>query len=73
MQTKTIGFMLIIVGIMMIAYTGFNFITTEKVIDFGTVEINSKKNNVVQWSPVVGVVALVGGVVMVVASGRSRA
>ena len=63
MQTKTIAIVLIAIGIIMIAYTGFNFVTSETIVDIGPLEINKDKNHFVQWSPVIGVLLLVGGIV----------
>ena len=63
MQTKTLAIVLIALGIIMIAYTGFNFVTSETVVDIGPLEINKDKNHFVQWSPVIGVLLLVGGIV----------
>jgi drug/metabolite transporter (DMT)-like permease len=71
MKTKTLGLCLVVVGVLMIAYTGFTFVTTEKVVDLGPIEINSKKNNLVQWSPIAGAVLLIGGIVVIIA-GRNR-
>jgi len=65
MRTKPLGIIILIIGIMMIIYTGFNFVTSEKVVDLGPVEINKEKNHPVQWSPIVGVVLLVGGIVLI--------
>jgi len=66
MPQKTLGIVLIAIGLIMIIYTGFNYVTTEKVVDLGPIHINAEKNHPVQWSPIVGVVLLVGGVVVVV-------
>jgi drug/metabolite transporter (DMT)-like permease len=63
---KKLGIVLSILGIIMIVYTGFNYVTTEKVVDLGPIKINQEKNHPVQWSPIVGVVLLVGGIVLVV-------
>lgn len=63
---KSIGIALIVIGVLMIIYTGFNYVTTEKVVDLGPLKINSEKNHPVQWSPIVGVVLLVGGIVVTV-------
>ncbi len=68
MLTKTTGIVLIILGIIMIGYTGFNYITTEKVIDIGPVQVNKKVIHPVQWSPIAGAVLLVGGIIVVVSS-----
>ena len=65
MQTKSLGIILIVLGIAMMAYTGFNYVTTEKVVDLGPIEIEKKKNNPVQWSPLVGALLLVGGIVVI--------
>ena len=71
MPKRTIGIVLIIIGVIMIIYTGFNYVTTEKVVDLGPIKINAEKNHPVQWSPIVGVVLLVGGIVVMVTGKKS--
>ena len=71
MKTKSIGILLVAIGILMIAYTGFSYVTTEKVVDLGPIEINKEKNHFIQWPPIVGVVLLIGGV-MVIAFDRKK-
>ncbi|MEZ7498580.1 hypothetical protein QO200_07485 [Flavobacterium sp. Arc3] len=66
MNAKNIGILLIVIGAIMVFYTGFNYVTTEKVVDIGPIEINKQENHPVQWSPIVGVVLIMGGVVLVV-------
>lgn len=68
MQTRTIGFVIIVIGILMMAYTGFNYVTTEKVVDIGPIQIDKKENHPVQWSPIIGVVILIGGIAVVAIS-----
>jgi len=67
---KSIGIALIVIGLLMIIYTGFNYVTTEKVVDLGPLKINTEKNHPVQWSPIVGVVLLVGGIVVTVTGNK---
>ncbi len=62
MQTRTLGIVLVVIGIVMMAYTGFNYVTKEKVVDLGPIEISKEKNNPISWSPIVGVILLVGGI-----------
>ncbi len=62
---KIIGIVLIGLGIIMMIYTGFNYVTKEKVVDLGPIQINADKNHPVQWSPIVGLVLIVGGIVVV--------
>jgi uncharacterized membrane protein YidH (DUF202 family) len=66
MKSKTIGIILAIIGILMIIYTGFSYVTTKNVIDLGPLQMNMDKNHLVQWSPIIGVVLLVGGIIIMV-------
>ena len=66
MQTKYLGIALIAIGVLMMIYTGFNYVTTEKVVDLGVIEISKQNNHPVQWSPIIGGVLIVGGIVLLV-------
>lgn len=68
MQSKSLGLILVVLGIVMMAYTGFNYVTKEKVVDLGPIEISKEKNNPVSWSPIIGVVLLVGGIIVLARS-----
>lgn len=73
MKTKTIGIILIILGIIMLLYNSFNFTTTEKVIDIGPVQINKEVNHPIAWSPIIGIVLAFGGVYLIVANTKKNA
>lgn len=61
---KTLGLTLMVIGIIMTFFTGFNYITEKKVLDLGSVEITSKEKMPIYWSPVTGgVIALVGALI----------
>ena len=71
MNTKGIGIALVVIGILMTIYTGFNYVTTEKVVDIGPIKINKENNHPVQWTPILGVVVfVVGGILMVKSSSK---
>jgi hypothetical protein len=70
---KTLGIVLAAIGLMMMIYTGFNYVTKEKVVDIGPIEINKETNHPVQWSPIVGAVLLVGGIVIIVTGKNAKA
>jgi uncharacterized membrane protein YdcZ (DUF606 family) len=72
MNTKGIGIALIVIGILMTIYTGFNYVTTEKVVDIGPIKINKENNHPVQWTPVIGVIILVVGGFLVVKSSSNK-
>lgn len=73
MKNKTIGIVIIILGILMLLYNSFNFTTTEKVVDIGLIEINKEVNHPISWSPIIGVVLAVGGVVLLVVGNNKNA
>ena len=73
MKTRTIGIVMIILGIIMLLYTSFNYVTTEKVVDIGPVQINKEVNHPVKWSPIIGIILAVGGVVLIVVSNKKEA
>jgi uncharacterized membrane protein len=73
MLTKTTGFVLLVLGIIMLLFTGFNYVTTEKVVDIGPVKINKEKNHAVQWSPVAGAVLVIAGIVVIASSKKKNA
>ena len=45
MKTKGVGIALLVIGILMTIYTGFNYVTTEKVVDIGPIQINKEENH----------------------------
>lgn len=69
---KTSGIALLIIGILMIAYTGFNFVTNEKVVEIGSIEITKENNHSVQWPPIAGVVLIIGGATLLFLDKKSK-
>ena len=65
---KNLAIILIILGAIMTTVTGFSFVTKKKVVDLGSVEINSTEKTPVYWSPITGGVILIVGVVLLVAA-----
>jgi drug/metabolite transporter (DMT)-like permease len=68
---KTLGVILIALGLFGLAWGGFTYTTTEKVVDIGPIHATREKTHNVPLSPIAGVVALMGGVVLFVA-GRKK-
>jgi len=67
---KALGIVLIAAGIVMMIVTGINIVTEEKVVDLGSIEITQEKNNPVNWSPILGAVLLIGGVIVLILGNR---
>ena len=63
---KTLGIILIIVGVLMCVFSGFSFTSEKKLVDLGPVEINKKENHTLGWPVYAGIgVGLIGVVVLV--------
>lgn len=67
---RNIGITLLVVGIIMTVFTGFNVITKKKVVDLGSVEINRQEKTPIYWSPITGGILAVAGVLMLVVGKR---
>ena len=68
---KTAGIIILAIGLVITVFTGFNFVTKEKVVEVGNLEITQDKNHQLAWSPLIGVaVMVVGGVVLFSGSKR---
>jgi uncharacterized membrane protein len=65
---RTAGIVLIVIGALMMVYTGFNYVTEKKVIDVGPLEVNKQEEHPVRWSPIVGGVLLIGGIALMMSS-----
>jgi hypothetical protein len=61
-----IAVILITLGIAAFAYQGINYSTREKVVDIGPIQVTSEKTKTIPLPPIIGVIALVGGIVLLV-------
>lgn len=69
---KTFGIILIVVGILMMVFRGFNFTRSEKVVDLGPLEVNKKEKESVGWPIYAGGIAIGAGVILLVAGNKKR-
>jgi hypothetical protein len=63
---RTIGIVLIALGLIGIVWGGFNYTTREKVVDIGSLHASRDKTHTVPLPPIVGGVALIGGLALLV-------
>ena len=67
-----IGIVLLVLGVVALAYQGISYTTTEKVVDLGPLKVEAKKEKTIPLPPVLGGVAVAAGVVLLVAGARRR-
>ena len=71
MKTNSlIGIILIVIGIVALAYQGITYTTREKVVDLGPIQVSADKTRTFPLPPIVGGIALVGGIVLLVMGSR---
>ena len=71
MKAATIvGILLIVVGIAGLAFGGFSFTRKEKVLDLGPIQATADKKESLPVAPLIGALAIVGGVVLLASSAR---
>ncbi len=58
---KRTGLIVLIIGLIITVFTGFDFMTREKVVDLGELEITANKKHGITWSPLIGVAVMVIG------------
>lgn len=72
MNPKTvIGIVLIIIGILSLGYQGITYTTHKKVLDIGPVEATKTEHKSIPLPPIVGILALAGGVVVLAADRKT--
>jgi uncharacterized membrane protein YidH (DUF202 family) len=71
MKTKTIiAIVLIALGIVSLAYQGIRYTTREKAVDLGPLQVTTERTHTIPLPPIVGALALVGGIVLLVTGGK---
>jgi hypothetical protein len=68
---KAIGIVLLIIGVFSLAYQGFTYTTQKKVVDLGPIQATKEEHHTVPLPPILGALALIGGVVVLVSDRRS--
>jgi uncharacterized membrane protein len=65
------GIMLIVLGVIALAYQGITYTTQKKVLDIGPIQATKTEHNTIPLPPIVGGVALIGGITLLVAGGKN--
>jgi hypothetical protein len=73
MSGKSIlGIALIVIGALVLAYQGFSYTTNKKAVDVGPIQVNKREHHSVFVPPVIGAIALVGGVAVLLTGRRTQ-
>ena len=74
MKTATLaGLALLVLGVLSLAYQGITYTTHKKVVDIGPIQATKEEKQTIPLPPILGGIALVGGVVLLTAGTRRNA
>lgn len=64
---KLAGIVLVVLGVLALAYQGIRYTTRDKLIDIGPLKVTATKKKTIPLPPIVGGVAIVAGLAMILA------
>ena len=67
---KIVGITLIVLGIVAFVFQGITYTTQKNVINVGPIHATAEEKKTIPLPPVLGAIALVGGIVLLVAAGK---
>jgi len=67
-----VGILLTAIGVISLICQGVPFTTREKVVQFGPVQAYREKKRTIPLPPVIGVLAIAGGILLIVAGVRKK-
>jgi hypothetical protein len=69
---KAVGVLLIVLGVIGLAYGGLTWTRREKVVDLGPIEVTQNKTQSLPLPPIAGGICLVAGIILLAGPGRRR-
>jgi drug/metabolite transporter (DMT)-like permease len=67
---RPLGIILIVLGVLALAYGGFTYTHQKKVVDLGPIQASKKETSTVPLPPILGVVAILGGGILLFTTKR---
>jgi hypothetical protein len=68
-----IGIALVIFGALALAYQGINYTRQERILDIGPIHATAEKHERISLPPVIGGLALVGGIALLIVGAKQKA
>jgi drug/metabolite transporter (DMT)-like permease len=66
------GILLIVLGALALAYQGINYTRQKQVVDLGSVQVTRETHERISLPPILGGLAVVGGVVLLVVGAKNK-
>jgi hypothetical protein len=72
-KVTLIGIVLLVLGVLALAYQGINYTRKEKILDIGPIHATAETHERIPLPPVIGGLALAGGIALLVMGARQKA
>jgi hypothetical protein len=69
---RIVGIVLIVIGVISLAIGGISYTRREKVIDLGPIQATAERQKTIPLPPLLGGLALAGGIVLLIAGSKKR-
>jgi drug/metabolite transporter (DMT)-like permease len=67
---SVLGLVLVVIGIISLAYQGITYTTQKKVVDLGPIQATKTEHHSIPFPPILGAIALIGGIILLVTDKR---
>jgi hypothetical protein len=67
-----VGILLVVLGALALAYQGIHYTHREKIIDVGPIHATADEQKTIPLPPIIGAIALAGGIALLVVGGRQK-
>ena len=71
-STALIGIILIVLGIAALAYQGITYTRRETLVNIGPIHAEAERQHTIPLPPIIGVTAVVGGIILLVFGARDK-
>jgi hypothetical protein len=69
---KLLGVILVILGVLALAYQGIRYTTHEKLLDIGPLKVTAKEKKTIPLPPIVGGAVILVGIALIYADRRNK-
>lgn len=69
---KLTGIVLVILGVLALAYQGIRYTTQEKLVDIGSIHVTTTEKKSIPLPPIVGGAAIIAGIALILAERKKK-
>jgi hypothetical protein len=71
-RKSLLGIAMVVLGIAALAYQGFSYTVPKKEVELGPIQVTKEERHTAPLPPVLGALAVIGGIVVLLTGGRDK-